>query len=36
MPHIPWLVAVIIAFLLGAWLVQKHQGLNLIGNVTGM
>lgn len=33
--HVPWIVAVLIAIVVGAWLGTKYPAINLIGKVTG-
>lgn len=35
MPHVPWLIGVILAIIVGAWLGTKYPSINLIGKVTG-
>jgi hypothetical protein len=35
MPHVPWIVAVLIAFAIGAWAVGRWPSVNVIGKITG-
>lgn len=36
MPHVPYIIVIILAFLIGAWAVTKYPKVNVIGELTGM